>query len=576
MFQIKRWAALWALVAAPAFSHTVPLMDTQKIRAAEHIVVATVEQKDVRWNAQRTLIVTDYELRVEDRLKGKAPRALRITVAGGTLGGETHESCLSTPLEKGGRYVLFLNDLSLPAFTPFTGAAQGVFRELPAKNGKRLVAQGQRPDAPLKMDSRAVDFPTFVASLRDLIADAQAKTAEGDLDGVLAGVENPDLPSQEYVPFAPFDIKAGAGQAGEVETTLPLEAPDAEIPPPPGAEDLAFTEAVELEGELLPILRDDRDLQSVQSKYVVQNHPPAPIVFNPLPSSFSWSPHDQNQMAFWNRYAKNLFRVRTATGNWSFGNGVFDQAGFPNNATMIQQFGQGWGRDVLGVTWSRVTGGRIIEADVALNPAFSWTLDGAVARQGSSRFHSYQQTMLHEIGHTWGLKHPWATQDVWWDSVMNYAPKEYRVPVLWADDTNAARQTYPGAAIRDGAVSLWTTRDRALDNNPAYVPFQISPPSGPFATTNFRIVNPVKIENTGTVPLRNPVIEVWASRRRYNFNGAYLVKTARLTTTIPTFFTLRLDLGTFRMPANAPAGSYSIAIVLRDAADGYQSNNVAW
>lgn len=567
MFPIKTWAlaVLWALAAVPVFAHTVPLTDTQKVRAAEHIVVAKVARKDVRWNAQRTLIVTDYTVRVEDRLKGEAPRSLRVTVAGGTLGGETHESCLSTRLEEGRRYVLFLNDLSRPAFTPFTGATQGVFRELPAKNGNRLVAQGQRPDTPLKMDGRAVPFATFVASLRDLVADAQAKAVDGDLDHVVAGAENPDLPAQEYVPL---DGKSAAGGA---PTTWPVEAPALEIPLPTAA-DLAFAETAEAEGELLPILRDDQD----PHKYVVENRPPAPIVFNPLPSSFSFSPADQNQMAYWNRYARDLFRVRASTGTWSFGNGVFDQAGFPDNATMIQQFGHGWGRDVLGVTWSRVTGGRIIEADVALNPAFSWTLDGAAARQPAGRFHSFQQTMLHELGHTWGLKHPWATQDVWWDSVMNYAPKQFRVPVLWADDTNAARQAFPGLTIRDGAVSSWTTKDRALDNNPTYVPFQLSPPSGPFATTNFRIVNPVKIENTGTVPLRNPVIEVWASRRRYNLNGAYLVKTVRLNTTIPTFFTLRVDLGTFRMPPNAPAGSYAIAIVLRDAADAYQDNNVAW
>lgn len=586
MFQLKRWArfmtrpgavaaVLWALVAAlaaPVFSHTVPLSDTQKIRAAEHIVVATVEQKSVRWNAQRTLIVTDYTLRIEDRLKGKAPRSLHITVAGGTLDGETHDSCLLTPLDQDGRYVLFLNDLGQPAFTPFTGAAQGVFRELPAKNGRRLVAEGQRPDAPLKLDGKAVDFATFVASLRDLIAAApEAKAAEDDLAYVLGGAENPDLPAQRYIP-----VDAKAGEAHPVESTLPLEAPDVALPPPPAEIDLAFAEAVEMEGELFPITLDIQGLEAAQSKYVVQNRPPAPIVFNPFPASFSFSPVEQNQMAYWNRYANNLFRVRTSTGTWSFGNGVFDMAGFPNNATMIRQFGQGWGTGVLGVTWSRVSRNRIIEADVALNPAFSWTLDTAVARQPSSRFHSFQQTMLHELGHTWGLKHPWATQDVWWDSVMNYAPKEYRVPVLWADDTNAALRTYPGKAIRDGAVSLWTTRDKAADNNPTYVPFRVTPPSGPFATTTFRIVNPIKIENTGTVPLRNPVIEIYASRRRYNFQGAYLVKTVRLTNTIPTFFTLRVNLGTFRMPANAPAGTYHIGIVLRDAADAYQANNSAW
>ena len=47
--------------------------------------------------------------------------------------------------------------------------------------------------------------------------------------------------------------------------------------------------------------------------------------------------------------------------------------------------------------------------------------------------------MLHEVGHGWGLDHPWETQVVSWDSVMNYSPAGYRLPRLYADDTAAVR-----------------------------------------------------------------------------------------------------------------------------------------
>lgn len=586
MLQEKRWTRLMpcplavfilglmtsTVFLSPAFGHTIPLTDRQKIGAAEHIVVATVEAKNVRWNPQRTLIVTDYTLRIGDRLKGSAADTVQVVMPGGTLDGETHESCLSVPLEPGERYVLFLNNLERPSLTPFTGASQGVFREIRTKAGRSLVAQGQRPDVPLKMNGQPIEFATFVASLRDLIADVQAKLKDGvttDLENVLAGAEDRSLPAQEYVPLE----KGGALPAGE--SSVPLEAPEAELPPPPAEAGFPLVPSVEAKGKLVPNPRA-RDLDSPREKYLVQGAPPSPIVFNPLPPKFPWAPLDQQQMSYWNRYAQNLFRVRTATGTWAFRNGVYDIAGFPSNATMIQQFGQGWGNDVLGVTWTLSVGGRIIEADVALNPAFTWTRDSAVALQTTNRSYLFQQTMLHELGHAWGLKHPWETQDVWWDSVMNYSPKEYRVPVLWTDDTTAAYRTYPGISIRDGAISVWTTRDRFLDNNPTYVPFQVSPPSGPFATTNFKIVNPVKIENTGTVPLSNPVIEVWASSRRYSFTGAFLVKTVRLQQTIPTFYTLSVDLGSFRMPSSARSGTYWIAIVLRDSADKYQANNVSW
>lgn len=569
-------AALLLSSVEPVFSHSVAFTEGQKIRVAEHIVVVTVAEKDVHWNDQRTLIVTDYILRVEDRLKGDAPAALRIRVAGGTLGDETHSSCLSTPLERGDRYVLFLNDLHRPAFSPFTGASQGVFHEVRTADGKRWVAGGQRPDVPLKLEGRNIDFPTFVASLRDLIAVAvnPKKGDEEELQRILGGVENPDLPAQEYLPLGE-ELRRGSSR-GETESRAPIAAPEVELPSPPAEALLTPTFAEEESDDAFAIAQDNRAPKAVWSEYVTQSRANAPIVFNPLPSSFSWSPSDQNQMAYWNRYANNLFRVRTATGTWSFGNGVFDLAGFPTHATMIQQFGQGWGPGTLGVTWSRVSGGRIVEADIALNPAFSWTLDAALARDAASRFHSFQHTMLHELGHSWGLEHPWETQNVWWDSVMNYAPKQYRAPILWTDDTTAAYRSYPGISIRDGAVSLWATEDQFFDSNPRYVPIQISPPSGPFATTTFRILNPIKVENTGMVPLRNLAIEIWASRRRYSFSGAFLVKTLRFNITVPTFTTQRLNLGTFRMPANAPLGTYWIGVVLRDAADRYQANNVAW
>src|SRR5262249_9654313 len=107
--------------------------------ASPHIVVVMVESRQSRWNGQHTLLVTDYALRVEERLRGEAPDRFSITVPGGTLGRFSDETCVTVHLEPGSRYLLFLGRLDEPSLLPVTGAWQGMFRELP----DHLAAMGR-------------------------------------------------------------------------------------------------------------------------------------------------------------------------------------------------------------------------------------------------------------------------------------------------------------------------------------------------------------------------------------------------------------------------------------------------
>lgn len=545
-------AVLLAGAWSPLAGHVADLTREEMIGLASHIVVARVIERETRWNEQRTLIVTEYTLAVEKSLKGGPPTLSHIVIPGGTLDGETHDTCLSVELTPEARYLLFLEDLERPSMTPLLGAWQGVFREIPNKVGRPGVGVGPQAEPVLTQDGRQIAFEDFVNAMAEVVRSV------GPLrKGVTGQPLDQGLPAKLYDPMAPPDSF----------TREPQPAP-AGGPPPPADRAVFLAE---------PFLSPNRTLTPGQ-KYVYQNRPPAPIVVSQLPRGSSFSPVDENQLAFWNKYGKNLFRVYANPPNtWAFGNGIFDIAGFPSNSTMIQQFGQGWGSDTLGVTWTRVSGSRIIEADIAFNPAFSWTTDQSLGTHRTNSLQSFNQTMLHEAGHAWGLKHPWATQNVWWDSVMNYAPKSYRVAVLFTDDTNAVRKAYPGLKLRDALISSYSTADGPFDSHAVYTPAVPSPrsvsPGG-----SFSILNPIKIENAGVGNIVNPSFEVYLTPRRFSWDRAIFLGTVRTNVTIKPFFTQRFSISSlpWTVPRGTPPGTYFLGFFIRDPKDRAQENNSSW
>lgn len=546
-------AILAAGPAVPASAHMTRLTEREMVHGSKDIVVAVVEGARSRWNEQHTLIVTDYTLRVEDRLKGQAPAKVTLTILGGTLDGERHDTCLSTPLEKGGRYLLFLGDPDRPTFAPVTGAWQGVFREIRGTDGKRRVAAGRGAPSP---DSS--EFGAFVEAMRVRVTRVEA---EPPASSFVDAAAPSDLPAKAYDPNArPEKVW---------ETAPPLASPALQGPPPPWN---SFTGSFELE-ELV----DREELSSFREKYTFIGRVFPPMVFNPLPPSFPFAPYDQGQMYAWNLYAKDLFRVTGASGTWSYGNGVNDITGFPPEAHMLQHFGFSWGTGALGVTFIRYhSNGLIAEADIALNPNYPWTTDESFAA-GSPVVNSFNQTMLHELGHALGLGHPFDTQDVWWDSVMNYAPKEYRLPLLFSDDTAGARALYPGITLRDGLISSYTTRDTINSSHATYVP-AYPVPSVVRSGESFTLVNPIKVENPGTVRLAKPSIEVYLTPRRFDWTGAIHLKTLKSKVTVGTFPSsiVFLNLGKITIPFSVPPGRYYLGFYLRDTADKIPGNNSAW
>ena len=393
---------------------------------AERIVAGVVEEAESYWKAN--LIHTDYVLRAGDE-------RIAFTLPGGTIGDETHGTSWSIPLEKGGRYRVFLGDEGSPPI-------------------------------------------------------AVPETAEG--------------------------------------------------------------------------LRSARDF------YAIRNPAVPPIAVNPVPSSFS--PAGREQAAYWNVYAPGLFEIRSPSASWSFGNGVSDIAGLVDSARMEAEFGEPWFPG--GLTWVsyRLKDGHIVEADIALNPAVSWTLDEDKAtRPGGPQ--SFRRAILSSLGVAWGLFPSFGLRPRDRESVLGFAPQPYKLATLFSDDTAAVRSAFGGARIRDGLISAYSLQPFA--GGPRQVPLLLSPAAVP-AGGSVKVVNPVKIENTGTENLVNPAVEVYLVPQRFSMEGAVLLKRIRVPGTIAPGALRNVAVGKLPVPGSTAPGSYFLAVQLRAAGDRYRPNDFAW
>jgi hypothetical protein len=543
--------ALAAFLIPSVLAAHVERMSVPELAAVSpHIVVALVESREVRWNARHTLLFTDYTLRIEDRLRGGASDRVSISVPGGTLGNLSDETCVTVHLEPGSRYLLFLGRLDQPGMTPILGAWQGMFREIPGD----LAAAGESPE-PLVLRGHPVRFSDLVAAVRPLAA----KTFEA----------RPVPPPNATLPAKIWD--SAARPVSTAGSLPPLAGPQAETPPRLGE---GAPGIIEIAGR--PPVRSPRPLPE---KFVYHELAKLPIVISPLLADSPFSPWDQHEMAYWNVYGGDLFRVTSSpSATWSYGNGVFDIAGFPGDAQMRANFNRAWGdvgAGVLALTFARRVDGVLTEADTVFNPNKAWTLDDA---EGTSRGGAYpfKDVVLHELGHFWGLLHAWELGPVDWDSVMNYRGKFYYAVELFADDTTAVRAAFPpGAPRRDGLISSYTTFYDQLQRGPEYAPVRPAV-STVRAGDSFSLTDPIKIENTGTVPLVRPAVEVYLTPARLSFAGAVLAKRIRLGGTVLSGATQKVDLGKIRVPPGTRVGTYYLAFFLRDPKDTYQANNGSW
>jgi hypothetical protein len=142
------------------------------------IVVGQVLDAHSYWNKDKTFILTDVRIAVNDVVKGDVQNEVKVTLMGGRVGDLTTLIVGGAELIPGKSYLLFLNEESLPGKNAQTvrDLCQGAFDLVIGKDDLRAVSQANRhpliPDHLGYIDApggvEGVPFNAMVQSIRQL------------------------------------------------------------------------------------------------------------------------------------------------------------------------------------------------------------------------------------------------------------------------------------------------------------------------------------------------------------------------------------------------------------------------
>ena len=96
------------------------------VKKAHHIVAGKVRSSRAYWSDNGKLILTNYAIEVDERIKGQPPRTLAVTTIGGKIGDlELHVSGMPS-FEEGENIVVFTETSG--AYEVVLGLGQGKFK----------------------------------------------------------------------------------------------------------------------------------------------------------------------------------------------------------------------------------------------------------------------------------------------------------------------------------------------------------------------------------------------------------------------------------------------------------------
>jgi hypothetical protein len=174
--------AIAASLAAPASATTLKRMDVEDLVAAnETVLVGQVLDARSYWNKDKTFILTDVRVSVNEVVKGNLQdQEITVTLMGGRVGDLTTLIIGGAELLPGKSYLLFLNEESLPGkarVQTVRDHCQGAFDLVIGKDGGlHAVSQANRhplvPDALGYIDApggvQGTPFNAMIQSIRDL------------------------------------------------------------------------------------------------------------------------------------------------------------------------------------------------------------------------------------------------------------------------------------------------------------------------------------------------------------------------------------------------------------------------
>jgi len=560
------------------------------IHDAGPICVGTVTGHATEWGDEsHRWMRTRYTMHIQKNLDPsyEINNTSEITVSfwGGTIGTETQKIAGMVLPETGKQYIVLLRkDWSTDGFTPVVGFEQGLFNV----SSSGIVTEIQNQPlvltntgcvsrggdvAPEKVTRNPVTLAVFEAYLR--AHRQRIKTLQFVEPGQAERNDPRVLPTYAKQPQLDNAVVQRIGNSVAPHNSI---LPSVAAPRLPELANMSAARASVLSTRALWPTKSmletlPQRISATKPTYFSQYAAHLPIVVNSFPSSFGvWTPEDQYQMSKWNYYGGE-FRVLTSpTGMFGWPDNSWDLAGWPDSATLQRVYGSGWSTGTLGVTFFRFDGSNyLLEADIAMNPSYSWTLDDDWVWNGSSAI-SFRQTLLHELGHMWGLDHQFE-----YLSIMNYEQMHYRAYAIpFTDDAEAIRARYPDHAVghTDLGVYLFYSSGHQSWSDATY-------PSAVFPGRRLTVSN-FSMENVGTVTIDSPTVEWYLSETMDYGAGSYYFLGTTSYSALPPFtqFLPAAMVADLTVPEDVPIGTYYLGGFIRNDDGSINSvpldNNHAW
>lgn len=530
------------------FASSLPLTLCEQVQEADYILSGRIESRETVFLGKANFVSTRYKLVVEKDLLGNYPqRELFFEMAGGD-DGEKKFRCSDVPmLDVGEQSIFMLYKPEKKYFSLIVGGEQGRYTLLkdPA-TGEQLVLDATRK--PILENGKTVTFAGFQTKLVSDIPDFRNRPRTffpPDPNG------NPNnLQASDFLRWDASDKRGRVSPAID-----PVDSPLTNLGP-----ELQQRTFTDLLGNWTQS-QETQDDRYVYGDYAYTWEDP-PTVFNQLPSNYALlGLRDQAMMANWNKYIK-LYKVRsTPTGTFGYPDFENDICGFVSNASFYDVFERNWGPTEMAVCFYWGVN-YMWEADIACNPAFTWTTNPTLSFYGPEKF--TDNTLLHELGHAWGAGHPFNEL-----SVMNYYQKEFRAySVLYWSDVDAVRYKYANdIAIHNLAIYGHYSTGAYQQFEPSYSDTLVTPGS----VLN---IHQVLAENPGTysMPLN---VDVFLTPSPCSWAGAIYLTTLNLGTLNAESFNLIPNIQV-TVPLTTTPGYYHVALRIATGGDQIGYDNATW
>jgi hypothetical protein len=431
--RILFFVALLAALAPAARAGFVRASFEEVAQTADLVFVGTVAGMDCVQEGTAGMIFTQVSfsgiqvIRASDRSVQGRLGSVRLTYAGGKIGDHGVWVSVAPAFHNGHRYLVFMLDDGLVYANPVIGGPQGQFEVVQDK--------ATLQDYVLTPDGRAVLE----------IGPDGIRTTTRPVDAIQAGAifYRAETPAQEAMIFPQLPLSSGndsvsaallEARSASLETPLPLAAfvdytLNKAMTAPLTDRILKFgngggkfitrvgDQIVEQDLAAMPSKRPGPSAADAASRGIAQSasiqewydadlfacgyHPPTFTMEQVAAGRWDY-PLNGDAMAIWN-FTIDLFRYSPDDGDFGGGNGENEFDGFIDDATYYSVYGFHWGTSCsMTVNYIHTDPCEEIgESDVMFNSAFNWTDDYLGRYSGGPLY--YQDSVLHETGHSWGL-----------------------------------------------------------------------------------------------------------------------------------------------------------------------------